>query len=84
MVEVKKIKLLFFDSRNLMPYWGNMKYRGVAQPGSVLAWGASGRPFKSARPDHNKKARESRDSRAFLIKIEFSSISTSGPCRDLP
>ena len=25
--------------------------RGVAQPGSVLAWGASGRPFKSARPD---------------------------------
>jgi len=27
------------------------KHRGVAQPGSVLAWGASGRPFKSARPD---------------------------------
>ena len=27
------------------------KRRGVAQPGSVLAWGASGRPFKSARPD---------------------------------
>jgi hypothetical protein len=27
--------------------------RGVAQPGSVLAWGASGRPFKSARPDQN-------------------------------
>ena len=26
-------------------------YRGVAQPGSVLAWGASGRRFKSARPD---------------------------------
>lgn len=25
--------------------------RGVAQPGSALAWGASGRPFKSARPD---------------------------------
>ena len=25
--------------------------RGVAQPGSVLAWGASGRPFKSAHPD---------------------------------
>ena len=28
--------------------------RGVAQPGSVLAWGASGRPFKSARPDQFK------------------------------
>ena len=23
----------------------------MAQPGSALAWGASGRPFKSARPD---------------------------------
>ena len=29
----------------------NRVCRGVAQPGSVLAWGASGRPFKSARPD---------------------------------
>jgi hypothetical protein len=28
------------------------KCRGVAQPGSALAWGARGRPFKSARPDH--------------------------------
>lgn len=27
-------------------------HRGVAQPGSVLAWGASGRRFKSFRPDH--------------------------------
>lgn len=26
--------------------------RGVAQPGSVLAWGARGRRFKSCRPDH--------------------------------
>src|SRR5207245_8172054 len=25
--------------------------RGVAQPGSALAWGASGRWFKSSRPD---------------------------------
>ena len=31
----------------------NRARRGVAQPGSVLAWGASGRPFKSARPDQN-------------------------------
>ena len=28
--------------------------RGVAQPGSALAWGASGRQFKSARPDIDK------------------------------
>jgi hypothetical protein len=26
--------------------------RGVAQPGSALAWGASGRVFKSHRPDY--------------------------------
>ena len=26
--------------------------RGVAQFGSALAWGASGRRFKSSRPDH--------------------------------
>lgn len=27
------------------------KKRGVAQPGSALAWGASGRRFKSGRPE---------------------------------
>ena len=26
--------------------------RGVAQPGSALHWGCSGRRFKSCRPDH--------------------------------
>ena len=26
--------------------------RGVAQPGSALEWGSSGRWFKSSRPDH--------------------------------
>lgn len=31
-----------------------IKLRGVAQPGSALAWGASGRQFKSARPDQIK------------------------------
>ena len=29
----------------------NENIRGVAQPGSVLAWGASGRKFESSRPD---------------------------------
>ena len=28
-----------------------MIIRGVAQPGSALAWGASGRWFESSRPD---------------------------------
>src|ERR1700757_4758109 len=27
--------------------------RDVAQPGRALAWGARGRQFKSARPDHS-------------------------------
>src|SRR6266516_999455 len=29
-----------------------VKRRDVAQPGRALAWGARGRQFKSARPDH--------------------------------
>ena len=29
-------------------------FRGVAQPGSVPAWGAGGRRFKSSRPDQKK------------------------------
>ncbi|MEY3476117.1 MAG: hypothetical protein RLY65_517, partial [Pseudomonadota bacterium] len=35
--------------------------RGVAQPGSALAWGARGREFESRRPDHvtNKKGQSS-------------------------
>ena len=28
------------------------RFRGVAQPGSVLEWGSSGRRFESDRPDH--------------------------------
>jgi hypothetical protein len=28
--------------------------RGVAQPGSVLDWGSSGREFKSRHPDQRK------------------------------
>ncbi len=28
-----------------------MDRRGVAQPGSALAWGARGREFESRRPD---------------------------------
>ena len=30
--------------------------RGVVQLASILAWGASGRPFESGRSDKNKKA----------------------------
>ena len=30
-------------------------FRGVAQPGSALAWGASGRRFKSFRPDQSQQ-----------------------------
>ena len=30
----------------------NVRSRGVAQPGSALAWGARGREFESHRSDH--------------------------------
>lgn len=36
---------------NAEAYCCNLQLRGVAQPGSVLAWGASGRRFESSRPD---------------------------------
>jgi hypothetical protein len=32
-----------------------VRVRGVAQPGSVLAWGARGRVFESHRPDQYTK-----------------------------
>jgi len=35
------------------------KVRGVAQLASVLAWGASGRPFESDHPDIKKQPAES-------------------------
>ncbi len=38
-----------------LPKWPSLIYnpvhRGVAQPGSALVWGTSGRRFKSSRPD---------------------------------
>jgi hypothetical protein len=43
-----------------------MASRGVAQPGSVLAWGARGRKFESSRPDQlNQRLSESRRNPAF-------------------
>src|SRR5262245_44167365 len=35
--------------------------RGVAQPGSALAWGASGRWFESSHPDQQEDPAERRD-----------------------
>ena len=35
---------------------GPYRIRDVAQPGSVLAWGARGRKFESCRPDSVEKA----------------------------
>ena len=44
---------IFF--REPLTFFGNLLYfissRGVAQPGSALAWGARGREFESRRPD---------------------------------
>ena len=44
----------FFSCILLLCY--NPWLRGVAQPGSVLAWGASGRRFESSRPDQFNQA----------------------------
>src|SRR5215472_915112 len=45
--------------------------RDVAQPGRALAWGARGRQFKSARPDH------------YFQKLTPTLISLSGACTPL-
>jgi len=48
------------DAIDHLRYGGNelkvfIKFRGVAQLASALAWGARGRPFKSDHPDKEKK-----------------------------
>jgi hypothetical protein len=48
--------------------WSNNDIRGVAQSGSVLAWGASGRRFKSCRPDQKKQTLD-------IMTITLSNIS---------
>ena len=41
---------LCFDFNELFSTFAS-QFRGVAQPGSVLAWGARGRGFESRHPD---------------------------------
>ena len=41
--------------------------RGVAQPGSALAWGARGREFESRRPDQENQALRPIFGLAFLL-----------------
>ena len=43
--------------------------RDVAQPGSVLAWGASGRWFESSHPD--KKGCQNLDSHFFILTLFY-------------
>lgn len=45
-IEVKEIFITI-----LKIYICNLFFRDVAQPGSVLAWGARGRWFESSHPD---------------------------------
>jgi hypothetical protein len=53
--------------------------RGVAQLASVLAWGASGRPFKSGRPDQERQGFQKVLKSFFIIglfkRIHFFEIS---------
>ncbi len=49
----------------------SIERRGVAQPGSALAWGARGRRFKSGRPDqHRGFVQEKRGGRVDLVEGE--------------
>jgi hypothetical protein len=49
LINEKKVKkILFFLIKK---YICNLILRDVAQPGSVLAWGARGRWFESSHPD---------------------------------
>src|SRR5882762_1647386 len=49
-------------------------YRGVAQPGSALAWGASGRWFKSSRPDQLKAADSPRETVVGSAAFDFGQL----------
>ncbi len=44
--------MLFFLFMQNNIYLRTFKIRDVAQPGSVLAWGARGRWFESSHPDN--------------------------------
>ena len=48
--------------------------RGVAQPGSALAWGARGREFESRRPDQKTKMRSSQDGLFYCVIVSHSLI----------
>ena len=54
-----EVKLFSVDGTAWVTVWESRSlpafYRGVAQPGSALAWGARGRKFKSCRPDFSSK-----------------------------
>ena len=46
--------------------------RDVAQPGSALAWGASGRGFKSRRPDKTFSTEETFFCALFILRVNGS------------
>ena len=45
--------------------------RGVAQPGSALAWGARGREFESRRPDQSIVHNRAPSPRDISIRIDL-------------
>ena len=54
-ISINLLKKMYFFTRNVVIFFNtdyDERVRGVAQPGSALAWGARGRRFKSFRPDH--------------------------------
>lgn len=67
------------DKSSKMKYTSRpLNDRGVAQPGSALAWGASGRRFKSCRPDSEELAVEAGS--FFFTLMRFRNILKKRKC----
>ena len=56
-------------------------FRGVAQPGRVLAWGARGRRFESRHPDHKNYNRPCADFNFYQWVYRFDTLQRSCQAR---
>src|SRR5690606_10052013 len=51
--------------------------RGIAQPGSALVWGTSGRRFESGYPDHQCKKAAPKGPPFFMARAESQAVARS-------
>ncbi len=77
---------IYFHSPLLLSFHAHLCvyyfYRDVAQLGSALVWGASGRGFKSRHPDHHIYFIESQVVRKTAWEFAFSPFSPISSVRD--